>query len=91
MWNARAMEYAEQTRVKKVPGTTFKISRLHCKPFQMVERRPSVEGRAQDKDWKNKKNMGWTNTDTLPMEKVGRMEGNNNADRALAGTHGLLC
>lgn len=76
--------------VPEMPGTRFKISKLHCQLSQMVEGCPSVEGRAQDKDWKTKNNMGWTNTDILPMEKIGRMEGNSNADRPLAGPHGLL-
>ena len=41
--------------------------------------------------WKTKEHMGLANTNVLPMEMLGRMEHNSNADRCMAGTYGFLC
>ena len=43
----------------------------------------------QDKDWKTNKHMGCANTNVLPMANFGRMEGNRDVDRRLAGTYEL--
>ena len=73
-------------------GTTLEISNLHCQPSRqpLVETCLTVDGRTKDKDWKTNKHMGCANTHVSLMEKFGRMECDNNADRCLADTHELL-
>ena len=65
---------------------------LHCQPFRrpMVETCPRVDCRTEDKDWKTNKDMGWANTNVLPVVKFGRIDCNRNAGRSLADTYGFL-
>ena len=82
-----------QVVVLEMPGTTLKISKLHCQPSRqpLVETCPGVDEATKNKNWKTKKDMGLANKDALPMEMFGRMEHNSNADSCMADTYGFLC
>ena len=72
-------------------GTILEVSKLHCQPSRqpLVETCPGMDDRT-GKNWKTKEHMGLANTNALPMEMLGRMEHNSNADRCMAGTYRFL-